>query len=309
MGYVMRKFIISDIHGFGNVYYSMINYLDNINKEEDIELYINGDLIDRGYESAEILLDIKRRIDENKFKIIYLGGNHELMMYEEYQNRQKEKRTCFNDWYNNGGYITDDGLEEKLNTDEEILEIVNFIANLKIYHKFEEKINNKNIVLCHAKCPSMVLDKCNMFIKDNNTEVFNCVWFRKGMHLFSGIKSSGNDNYFTIIGHTPNKSPLGYYYINKDNSLNIDGGCAAYVTGNFKYNHFPLVEIMDGYLKVLTFNSNNEIINGTYFVNKSAFSFTEEELINARKYLNKDTFVYDVDINEDNVLIYKNQKK
>ncbi len=45
----MRKFIISDIHGFGNVYYSMMNYVDNISKEEDVELYINGDLFDRGY--------------------------------------------------------------------------------------------------------------------------------------------------------------------------------------------------------------------------------------------------------------------
>ena len=68
----MRKFIISDIHGFGNVYYAMMSYLDNISKNEEIELYINGDLIDRGYESAEILLDIKKRIEENKYKIIYL---------------------------------------------------------------------------------------------------------------------------------------------------------------------------------------------------------------------------------------------
>ena len=39
----MRKFIISDIHGLGNVYYSIMNYLDNISKLESLELYINGD--------------------------------------------------------------------------------------------------------------------------------------------------------------------------------------------------------------------------------------------------------------------------
>ena len=66
----MRKFIISDIHGFGNVYYSLMSYLDNISEHEEIELYINGDLIDRGYESAEILLDVKKRIVENKFKTL-----------------------------------------------------------------------------------------------------------------------------------------------------------------------------------------------------------------------------------------------
>ena len=74
----MRKFIISDIHGYGNLYYSVMGYLDNISKNEEIELYINGDLIDRGYESAEILLDVIKRIKENKFKIVYLGGINDV---------------------------------------------------------------------------------------------------------------------------------------------------------------------------------------------------------------------------------------
>ena len=61
-GDIMRKFIVSDIHGLGNFYYSIMNYLDNINKEEDVTLYINGDVIDRGINSAEILLDLYRNI-------------------------------------------------------------------------------------------------------------------------------------------------------------------------------------------------------------------------------------------------------
>ena len=48
----MRKFIISDIHGNGNLYYSVMSYLENISKCEDVTLYINGDLIDRGLESG-----------------------------------------------------------------------------------------------------------------------------------------------------------------------------------------------------------------------------------------------------------------
>lgn len=28
----MRKFIVSDIHGFGNLYYAIMNYLDNLSK-------------------------------------------------------------------------------------------------------------------------------------------------------------------------------------------------------------------------------------------------------------------------------------
>ena len=54
----MRKYIISDIHGNGNLYYSVMSYIENISKIDDVVLYINGDLIDRGPNSSEILLDL-----------------------------------------------------------------------------------------------------------------------------------------------------------------------------------------------------------------------------------------------------------
>ena len=46
----MRKFIISDVHGNGNLYYTIMNYLENISKLDEVTLYINGDLIDVKYE-------------------------------------------------------------------------------------------------------------------------------------------------------------------------------------------------------------------------------------------------------------------
>ena len=108
----MRKFIISDIHGLGNLYYSVMGYLDNISKRDDIELFINGDLIDRGVDSAEILVDLLNRIKENKFKITYLAGNHEQLMYEVFNRRKQGVRVPLcNDWYFNGGAITDDMLQ------------------------------------------------------------------------------------------------------------------------------------------------------------------------------------------------------
>ena len=147
----MKKYIVSDIHGNGNFYYSIMYYLDNVSKEDDITLYINGDLIDRGIESGEILLDIIKRIKENNkhFQIKYLLGNHELMMYQLYQDRLMGKNTYFNDWYDNGGWVTDCYLEDNLSR-EEIFNIVDFIGDLDVYYLFDEKINNKNILLVHA---------------------------------------------------------------------------------------------------------------------------------------------------------------
>ena len=166
---IMRKFIISDIHGLGNIYNSVMGYLDNISRNETIELYINGDLFDRGPDSADILLDLREQITNSKYKIVYLGGNHELMMHEVFERRRKGKHVSdFNDWYNNGGYITDFGLEAILDDRDKILEVADFVANLKIYHKFTEKIKGKNIVLVHAACPLQVADECPLRIKDNN---------------------------------------------------------------------------------------------------------------------------------------------
>ena len=85
----MKKYIVSDIHGNGDIYNSIMGYLDNASLVEDVTLYINGDLFDRGPDSLEVLLDTKRRIENNEgFKINYLGGNHELMMYQTLKKRK-----------------------------------------------------------------------------------------------------------------------------------------------------------------------------------------------------------------------------
>lgn len=309
----MRKFIISDIHGFGNLYYSVMSYLDNISKEEDIELYINGDLIDHGYESAEILLDVIKRIKENKFKIIYLGGNHELMMHEFFEKVKKEKRiTYLEDWHLNGGSITYDRLYEILKTDDKVFEVANYVSNLKIYHKFEEKIKDKNIVLIHAACLDNINDSCNLKIKDNNGDVFRGTWTREydirtllGFSFINPHKNElGNSSYFTIVGHTPNDSPLGFVYDKDGNYLNIDGGSGSYVSGFFQYNHFPLIEVCSGYLKIITFNSNNEIICCNYFDGKRIFGYTTKDMEEARKYINPDVKIKKLSRNEDGIVIY-----
>ncbi len=305
----MRKFIISDIHGLGNLYYSIMGYLDNIQKEEQVELYINGDLIDRGLESAEILLDVKKRIETNQNKIIYLGGNHELLMYQLFEERKKGKNTYHNNWYDNGGDITDCKLEEKLKSKEKILEVADFIANLKIYQKLEEKIDGKNIVIVHAACPITVKDSCDLKIKDNNEEVSYYVWTREYDYSIPFKFKIGNELYFTIVGHTPNNNQYGYEYHQDGNYLNIDGGCAPYAKGLFEYNHYPLVEVKDNYLKILTFNNNNEIIYGNYFKNYKSISLPEEELEKERTYLNHNLKVKKLIQLEDDTIGYEEWTK
>ena len=301
----MRKFIISDIHGLGNVYHSIIHYLDNINEEEPIELYINGDLIDRGLESAQIFLDIKKRMQENNYKIVYLGGNHELMMDEVFEKRRKGIAVSpFNDWYDNGGFITDDGLYDELQDEDKMLEAVSFVSDLKIYHKFNEKIKDKNIVLVHASCPMDIKDECDLTLKQGD-DIFYYVWAREDDPFIPFRCRIGHKDYFTIVGHTPNISDYGFEYHKKENYLNIDGGCAQFARGMFANDHVPLVEIKNGYLKILTFNNSNEIIYGNYFDGENTIPLTEEELERERNYLNRDLKVKKLVRLPDNIIGYE----
>ena len=288
-GDIMRNFVISDIHGNGNLYYSVMSYLENVSKMDEVTLFINGDLIDRGLDSGEILLDVIERIKnpDNPFNIVYLGGNHEVLMYQFYSDVAKGKYSYFNDWYDFGGYLTDDYLIETLDDKEEIFKVSEFVSNLKIYHKFAEKIDGKNIVLCHAACPLTVKDDCHLKVNSQSISIEYLLNARRDDPFIPFRCRIGHISFFTIVGHTPNRSKLGYEYHEDENYLNIDGGCACYAYGKFKYDHYPLVEINDGYLRILTFNNNNEITDGNYFINYESVPFSEEELELERSFLSK----------------------
>ena len=291
----MRKFIISDLHGNGEVYDSIMGYLDNISLVEDIELYINGDLIDRGLDSFRMLEDVKRRIDEDdRIKIHYLGGNHELMMYNALSKDSINKASAHDDWMANGGCLIM-GMLEMMDLEEGLAkeeELVNFLGRLEIYHKFEETIRGNNLLLVHAQAPHEIKDICNLHIGDDSDEVFDAVWTRKEIRqrlIFGhgdiiGYNRIGKEGYYTIIGHTPNKSDLGFSFDREENVLNIDGNCAYYALGAFKYNRVPLVEVKEGYLEILVFNHFNKIVNGFYHDGRLE-KMTDEELENRRIYI------------------------
>ena len=274
----MRKFIVSDLHGNGNLYDSIINYLSNLKKviTDDITLFINGDLIDRGINSASMLLDVRNRMNNKKdFKIEYLAGNHEAMMYKALRNYRGDSLPLdFNWMYRNGGNITIDTLKILVN-DRELIDIVEFISNLKLYHKFDEVMNKKNIVLVHAKCPTIVEDNCPYTIRDIDKIGDDILWARKD---YRTVNFLGNQNYFTIVGHTPVGDRRGFTYDSYDNVLNIDGGCSCYVVGQHEYDHVPLVEITNNDIKILTFNNNNEIVCGNHIENDTIISMNNSEL-------------------------------
>ena len=271
----MRKFIVSDLHGSGEVYDSIMGYLERLALICDVELYINGDLIDWGLDSFRILADVYQRIKgKGNVKIKYLGGNHELMLYQELVQRLPGGNFDYSgDWINNGGFMLEGELDVRSDGEEWYSVFKDLLGNLNIYHKFEETVNGNNIVLVHAQPPQVVLDKCHLRIKDNNDDVFKAVWTREeiresllfGLGKVIGHNKLGKEGYLTIIGHTPVDDACGFKYNAEENYFDIDGGSSFYSRGFFEHDHVPLVEVLDGGIVLLTFNHNNEIICGHYF--------------------------------------------
>lgn len=272
----MRKFIVSDLHGNGEVYDSIIAYLENISLIDEVELYINGDLIDRGFDSFRMLEDVIDRINgKGPIKIHYLGGNHELLMYQALVDRYPGRGfDHHSNWMNYGGWSIEGHLDEiKSDQDfeEKCEELKSFLGNLEIYKVFPEIINNNKLVLVHAQVPEDLT--VDLRIKDDNQVIEDAVWTRKEKRknlIFwpgevIGYNRIGKEGYLAITGHTPVRDEKGFVYYDEEKYFNIDGGCALYAMGRLEFDHVPLVEVMDGYLKILIFNHNNEIINGFYF--------------------------------------------
>lgn len=190
----MRKFVVSDLHGDINSYNAIMGYLDNIAKEEEVILYINGDLIDKGIYSVDLLLDVKKRIETNSpVKIVYLGGDHEWAMIDSYHimnndykyyrdkniiNYEPSGHEKFINTYwaqsSIGGSFTKYHMEDTLSMDE-IEGLYRFVKNLKIYQKLPDMLNNKQIVISHASCPKTVLDNCNLTIDSVSKDVMNYI--------------------------------------------------------------------------------------------------------------------------------------
>ena len=285
----MRKFIVSDLHGDKEAYDSIMEFLDNISKEEDVELYINGDLIDRGKYSFEMLSDCIERIngEKGKVKVNYLAGNHELLMCQDILYRLNTNNFPSEDksvWLNNGGKFVFNVIKDWDN--DLLINLCDFMLNLDVYHKFDETINGKKLLLVHAKAPKEVLD--------TPLKLVDLIGFRFPTFLWSRDKNVGNESYTTMIGHLRVDNKYGFCYNKDENLFRIDGGSGTYVSikehehkdkldvYESDFDHVPLVEVKKDSLVFLTFNHSNNIISGYRYKD---YKYSKIDLDDYKKYL------------------------
>ena len=280
----MRKFIVSDLHGDGIIYDTIMTYLENIS--EDVELFINGDLIDWGVDSFRMLLDVENRIKNDSLKIHYLGGDHELMLYQALLEGEKKKQISLSsNWIKNGGFSFEKELNSYISCEENYQELKSFLGNLKIYHVFHESIYQRPILLVHAQAPKNVCLSKPLRTMDNNLDVYDSTFrgldqmdknfFLRGSRGMMRHYKVGHPLYFVIKGHIPVRNEAGFFYHPTEHYIDIDGGCSFYAKGDTSYDAIPLVEVEEDKISFFILNHNHEIKKG-YILEDGLISPMEE---------------------------------
>lgn len=122
----MRTIAIGDIHG---CIHTLENLLSQLKLKKSDNLIFLGDLIDRGPDSKHVL-DKMILLKKEGYAIIPLMGNHEKLLLDAFQNREKESI-----WFYNGGQLTLDsmGITHAREINPEYIE---FIQSFYYYFSF-----------------------------------------------------------------------------------------------------------------------------------------------------------------------------
>lgn len=202
----MAIYVISDIHGYKNRFFDVLQKAEfNWNNDE---LYVLGDIIDRGPHSAEMLY---WAVEEAPGNIHFLLGNHEDMAYNILKNVQENENLNMylygNPWSWNGGYQTLDKIIENYGYNW-CHKAANWIKSLPLYFNIE--LNGKSILMVHAGITTGGIRISDDFIADGYNKMIDIpkigevwsqhlLWIRE--RWFYDKTAYPYD--YIIFGHTP----------------------------------------------------------------------------------------------------------
>ncbi len=213
----MSKYVIADIHGEYDMFLKLLNKIEL--KDSD-ELYILGDVVDRGPHPIKTLLKLMEMPN-----VIPIVGNHELMAldglkflngeitHESIESVNAETLGNLFAWQESGSNTTIAEFRE-LNP-EMRKEIIDFILNFSMYEEVEA--GGKQFLLVHAGLGNYTPDKT---IEDYSLR--DIVWDRADYDIcyFKDI--------FVVTGHTPTQfiddNPKPGFIYRKNNHIAIDCG-------------------------------------------------------------------------------------
>ncbi|MGE0088950.1 MAG: metallophosphoesterase family protein [Bacteroidales bacterium] len=198
-------YAISDIHGCFKTLQLLFKQLESISAEN--KYYFLGDYIDRGPDSRKVL-DFLMNLSKKNKDVVILRGNHEQMMFDNYNNCSKEN---FLLWKENGCETTLLNFDIPANHGYEIADLpheyIDFINSMPYYAESDE------FLMAHA---GFNFQSSNPF-----TDTQSMLWMRTDDY---DVKISKGKK--VIHGHT--QIPLNQILQklnNKSNVISIDSGC------------------------------------------------------------------------------------
>lgn len=190
------RYIVSDIHG---CYHSYQMLLEKIHFSEKDELYVLGDVVDRGPEPIKVLQDMMKRPNA-----IFILGNHDFIMYTLMENLAMESPeknhdshlssevlSIYNAWFQeDGGRVTAE--QFKALSSSEKTDMLNYIAEASLYEVIEN--DGKEYRLVHARLRNFAPDKAL-----DEYELYDFLTERADYSK----RYYPDENIFLVTGHTP----------------------------------------------------------------------------------------------------------
>ena len=211
-------YVMSDIHGCYKEYLEALKVIDF--KDED-QLYVLGDMVDRGEEPISLLQDMMSR--HNVFPLL---GNHEFMALSVLKrlcveiteenvesHLNEEDIMSYMNWMENGGNTTIEQFK-KLSKEEQF-DILDYLEECLFIDEIE--VNDNTYVLIHAGLEPFDESK-DIFAYDLNELIFKSPNYHKQYF---------KDKY-VVTGHTPTVAIDEKYkgnIVEMNHHIAIDCGC------------------------------------------------------------------------------------
>ncbi|MGN0679432.1 MAG: fructose-bisphosphatase class III [Oscillospiraceae bacterium] len=209
-------YVMSDLHGAFNRYITM---LEKIDFGAEDELYVIGDVVDRGEQPMEILFDMM-----NRPNVFPLMGNHDLvamgvlpMLSDTIENNGGKISDNLSEilevWISDGGLST---ITEfcKLNS-EQRKDVIDYLNDFTLIETVD--IGDNSFVLVHAGLGNYRPDK--KFREYTDDDLLFCRPDPSEQHF-------DDESVYTVMGHTPTPYFSGKPEIYK-NGRNIFIDCGA----------------------------------------------------------------------------------
>lgn len=213
-----RRIVISDIHGHNKTFNRL---LEKISFNQEDQLYLPGDFVDRGPDSKGVLDTVMKLIAEG-YPVFPTPGNHEDMMLEAVEGDVADKKF----WFRNGGKETLASFG--VNDPEDIPQrYLDFIETFPSYILLDD------CIIVHAGL--------NFAGPDPLQNQYDMVWIRR---WYSNIDYTWLGNRIIVHGHTPlEKMEIEKMLegLGQSHVINIDAGC--YLKDYQGYGHLCAFEL------------------------------------------------------------------